>query len=479
MSVHFVRYRSIRPRRLGSEQYSAEPQPLTVACDSNWLTFERSTRCDVSSNTSTSTPPSDVQGRVTIVTQLSRNRLSSLLSLAGRWPHAIVAALASEPDADALYLPPHLALRVRLVMHPVADKSSISGNRFPINTLRNLAIANVRTSHFLVLDVDLWPSNTLAAELMALDRAFWTTPGIALLVPAFQLVDGTRRAAQAEEEASWEQADSAAVASGRGNAAFGLGVADDPTHGRGSERSGVPSDAADLRRCVSERQCVAFKGQPIITREPPSEEGSSVMQAVPGQQLSTDYARWMLSEGRQLPYRIPCFDKISFEPYLILPIPDQHGHDNERAQPAGGRYRGLSGFSTPLFDERYVGYGKNKVQWVQDLRARGYTFWVVPRAFVTHVPHDVTKAGKLWAHNARGHKERMDALFEEQLKHDAESESHRLRLMQSSDEQALHDDFSSICSRTLPVCKTPLVQVIDPLDPSFAGRRASVDRIMG
>ena len=82
-------------------------------------------------------------------------------------------------------------------------------------------------------------------------------------------------------------------------------------------------------------------------------------------------------------------------------------------------------------------------------------------------------------HNARGHKERMDALFEEQLKHDAESESHRLRLMQSSDEQALHDEFSSTCSRTLPVCKTPLVQVIDPLDPSFAGRRASVDRIMG
>ena len=477
MSVHFVRYRSIRPRRLGSEQYSAEPQPLTVACDSNWLTFERSTRCDVSSNTSTSTPPSDVQGRVTIVTQLSRNRLSSLLSLAGRWPHAIVAALASEPDADALYLPPHLALRVRLVMHPVADKSSISGNRFPINTLRNLAIANVRTSHFLVLDVDLWPSNTLAAELMALDRAFWTTPGIALLVPAFQLVDGTRRAAQAEEEASWEQADSAAVASGRGNAAFGLGVADDPTHGRGSERSGVPSDAADLRRCVRERQCVAFKGQPIITREPPSEEGSSVMQAVPGQQLSTDYALDAL-RGRQLPYRIRALIRSpsSLTSSCRFPI--------STATTTSAPNRLAAGIVAYQASRRLC---LMSGMWAMArTRSNGCRISVheathfgscLARLSLTCLT--TTKAGKLWAHNARGHKERMDALFEEQLKHDAESESHRLRLMQSSDEQALHDDFSSICSRTLPVCKTPLVQVIDPLDPSFAGRRASVDRIMG
>lgn len=31
---------------------------------------------------------------------------------------------------------------------------------FPVNTLRNLGIANVQTSHFIVTDMDLWPSRT-------------------------------------------------------------------------------------------------------------------------------------------------------------------------------------------------------------------------------------------------------------------------------------------------------------------------------
>ena len=40
--------------------------------------------------------------------------------------------------------------------------------------------------------------------------------------------------------------------------------------------------------------------------------------AIAGQQLSTDFPRWWLSERRALPYRVPCFDKPSFEPYLLV-----------------------------------------------------------------------------------------------------------------------------------------------------------------
>ena len=29
---------------------------------------------------------------------------------------------------------------------------------FPINKLRNLCIRNIRTSHFLTLDLDMWPT---------------------------------------------------------------------------------------------------------------------------------------------------------------------------------------------------------------------------------------------------------------------------------------------------------------------------------
>lgn len=47
-------------------------------------------------------------------------------------------------------LPPRLSLLLYLVLpgHPFFSE-------FPVNYLRNLAIRNIRTTHFLVLDVDL------------------------------------------------------------------------------------------------------------------------------------------------------------------------------------------------------------------------------------------------------------------------------------------------------------------------------------
>ena len=337
--------------------------------------------------------------------------------------------------------------------------------------------AHVRTSHFLLLDVDLWPSTSLSAELARVDEAFWATPLLALLVPAWQLVDGSRRAARAQQESAWEPLETPQE--------------EEPTRRSvaSSAGEGVPADFAELRQCVGELECVVFKGRPMPNDQDPA---AARMQAVPGQQLSTDYARWMRTEG--LPYRIPCFDKVSFEPYLILPTPGRErgeahdaGGDGEDTRRASDRHpnerEGITSaqqFDTPRFDDRYVGYGKNKVQWVQALRALGYTFWVVPRAFVTHVPHAVTKAGRQWAHNARGHRGRMDALFDEQLRHDAEAEEGRLRREQRQQQHSQGGfNSSSTCTRTLPTCAVPLMQLIDPLNPNFAGRRAATSTIVG
>ena len=38
---------------------------------------------------------------------------------------------------------------------------------------------------------------------------------------------------------------------------------------------------------------------------------------------------------------------------------------------------------------------------------------------------------------------------------------------------------SSTCTRTLPTCAVPLMQLIDPLNPNFAGRRAATSTIVG
>ena len=43
---------------------------------------------------------------------------------------------------------------------------------------------------------------------------------------------------------------------------------------------------------------------------------------------------------------------------------------------------------TPLFDERFVDYGYNKVQLVEHLRAVGYHFYILTQAFAMDVPHE-------------------------------------------------------------------------------------------
>ena len=60
------------------------------------------------------------------------------------------------------YVPPQLAQlqlasRVRVLM--VYESSIAIG--FPINRLRNLGIALVETSHYLVTDMDMWPTRAI------------------------------------------------------------------------------------------------------------------------------------------------------------------------------------------------------------------------------------------------------------------------------------------------------------------------------
>lgn len=40
-----------------------------------------------------------------------------------------------------------------------------------------------------------------------------------------------------------------------------------------------------------------------------------------------------------------------------------------------------------LFDERFVDYGCNKVQWVDQLRLMGYEFYLLGRAFMMDIAH--------------------------------------------------------------------------------------------
>ncbi len=301
-------------------------------------------------------------------------------------------------------------------------------------------MAAVRTSHFLVCDVDLWPSASLHAELAALDAAWWRSRHLALVVPAFTL--DPRAVPPTEGQAPPELP-----------ASLGELLFPSPRHQHHDDlhhlrqlfsprprpralfllRSPTPPPppppppppAGELRGCVASHRCAAFKGASGF---------------VPGQHLSTDYARWWARAGAALPYRVPCFDKVSWEPYLVLPA---------------------AANATPAFDERFTGYGKNKVQWVQTLRGAGFHFWVLPRGYLLHFPHKMSSSGRKWQANANDHRARMDSLFERQL---AVQEQRARQLLEAEPQDG--------CAAVTPACDVPLLQQVDMLEPGVLGRRA-------
>ena len=374
---------------------ASRPEVRFMVHSTEWLTFIRSEAC---------APPAATSKRaqgISLVTQLSWDRSWMLLEMGRRWQGPIVAAVThqSPTPPSASDLPADLAERVTLL----ARRHGGDAQTFPINALRNEAIEAVATTHYLLVDVDLWPSESLLHELQALDEPWWQTPRLALVIPAFQAIAGGQR--------------------------------------------DLPFTLAELRHCIRAGACTSFKGQLLDGQH-------AAIQAVAGQQLSTDYARWWLSASHRLPYRIPCFDKISYEPYLVL------SSATEPEQCAG----------TPRFDERYTGYGKNKVAWVQKLRAAGFSFYVLPRTFLTHMPHHLSHAGRDWQRDVGGHKREMDALFSEQVAQQTAQEATEASIMGSGRCRSIIIPGSRI-GNTTPICRVPLMQVINPLDPSYAGRR--------
>eukprot|EP00055_Hartaetosiga_balthica_P002897 m.139783 g.139783 ORF g.139783 m.139783 type:complete len:902 (+) comp24558_c0_seq1:59-2764(+) len=72
----------------------------------------------------------------------------------------------------------------------------------------------------------------------------------------------------------------------------------------------------------------------------------------------TDYNRWT---GEDIVYSVSHVE--GYEPYLVLP------------------------YNAPCFDERFVGFGWNKVSHVEELAARDYRFFVLPDVYIVHYPH--------------------------------------------------------------------------------------------
>lgn len=267
-------------------------------------------------------------GVVTLVTQCSEDRLPQLARTAAGWGgHVVVAVLLQSLPSTArarirqqllhcVEEGGHLCVLLCVVQdrrQPRSEALLTPGTLYPINALRNLALAAADTDLIMLVDVDQVPSVGLQAALAArgtvLTEAMLSTR-TALVVPAFEAVNGLElfdAQLSISQLADWRRAGSVATF---GAKTYPLG------HGS--------TDEAGWLRLAS--------GQDPTPLDP------------------RDWPCCLYLEG--------------YEPYVII-----------------------SRVGAPPFDERYEGYGRNKIAWCRHLSLLGFTFHACPLGYLLHQPH--------------------------------------------------------------------------------------------
>ncbi|XP_007944753.1 LARGE xylosyl- and glucuronyltransferase 2 [Orycteropus afer afer] len=126
---------------------------------------------------------------VTLVAQLSMDRLQMLEALCGHWPGPMSLALYLT-DAEAqqflrfVEASPVLSARHNVAYHVVYRE----GPLYPVNHLRNVALAQALTSYVFLSDIDFLPVHSLYDYLRASmeQLELSSRPKVALVVPAFE-----------------------------------------------------------------------------------------------------------------------------------------------------------------------------------------------------------------------------------------------------------------------------------------------------
>lgn len=108
-----------------------------------------------------------------------------LPQILSRWsgPYVIVISVPKNKQQETVRMlgSIHLPERVTTLVY------ALSSSLFPINFLRNLGIRNIKTSHFMVLDMDLMLSRNMATELERLPDWLKASTNRAILIPLFFL----------------------------------------------------------------------------------------------------------------------------------------------------------------------------------------------------------------------------------------------------------------------------------------------------
>ncbi|KAH8086240.1 hypothetical protein JL720_7445 [Aureococcus anophagefferens] len=332
---------------------------------------------------------------VTLVTQASVDRLWVVEKLCERWhgPMALsIMSNGSEPSGA-------LEARASGLMALCTDRrvAVVVPARpfpYPVNRLRNVAWAMATTSHVFLLDIDFWPSvgtrrriiDALRSGVLdAQTRAALVVPALELLVAHAESTNPAKVLSPAELERQIPSSKLGllrCVANGAGD-----GAAPDWRPTRANHWEDPVSDGARRRRLGAARKKrpkkKVVKRVKRLQNTAHESEPSDLRCSAFHHHGTTRFLDWLALPDDAPPARLDCFLGNHFEPFVVVRRCDEPTAVN-------------GSFATPRFDERFAGYGKNKLEWIAALRAADYEFHTVAGAFAVHVPHLLSTSKRDW-----------------------------------------------------------------------------------
>ena len=212
--------------------------------------------------------PADIA--YTLVTQLSTDRLWMMEPHCHRWgldaPISVVFFTDETPESITDQLLSLGCRRDQLTVQTLSTKA-YAKTEYPVNKMRNMALAAVKTSHVMYVDVDFWEAERLreVLEMNSVKEEFAKDHKLAAVVPAFQIMRQCKEYRDCREE----------------------------------NLAKMPNTTEQMMDLVKNASAGAF--------DPTNRGGHG----------STSYGAWYLQKEGEM-YDIPCFKSKRYEPYLAF-----------------------------------------------------------------------------------------------------------------------------------------------------------------